>query len=118
MLTSTTLLSPLPQALNLSLLHTFRFPVCVRSSAWYAEKSSVSSSRVNLTESVPRGTEIVIVWSSDKLRARGKGDNKVVDVSIRADKLTAQGYELLLKGMAADNKSEGERSYSFRVVKP
>ncbi len=57
------------------------------------------------------------VWGTGKLRSRAKGENRVVDVSVPADRLTMQRYILLLKGIAADGSVKDARSYAFRVVK-
>ncbi|HKQ77001.1 MAG TPA: hypothetical protein VJ810_25120 [Blastocatellia bacterium] len=58
------------------------------------------------------------VWSAGRLKSRARGQNRVIDVSIRADRLTTRGYILLLKGIAADGSVKDAPSYAFRVVKP
>ncbi|HZS04656.1 MAG TPA: zf-HC2 domain-containing protein [Blastocatellia bacterium] len=57
------------------------------------------------------------VWSSGKLKARSRGENKVINISIRADRLTTRGYILMLKGIAADGSAEDAQSYAFRVIR-
>ncbi len=57
------------------------------------------------------------VWGSGKLKARARGENKVIDVSIPADRLATRGYILMLKGIAADSGAEDAQSYTFKVIK-
>ena len=58
-----------------------------------------------------------VVWKSRKLRARARGDGKVVAVTVRAALLKLQRYQMEVYGISSGGTSEPISSYTFRVVK-
>lgn len=56
-------------------------------------------------------------WKSRKLRARARGDGKVVAVTVRATLLKSHRYQMEGYGISSSGSSEPISSYAFRVIK-
>jgi len=67
-----------------------------------------------------------VVWHSGKLKARRRGDSRIVDVLLPAGLLKSQRYNLKLFGVPTDlrqdvspnQQAEPVSNYSFRIVRP
>jgi hypothetical protein len=56
-------------------------------------------------------------WKRERLKSRSTGESKVIDITIPATLLKSQDYILEVTGISDRGVAEGERGYSFRVVK-
>ena len=57
------------------------------------------------------------LWSSGKLKASSRGDNRTLSVSVSAGLLRPQGYTMQVSGISASGQSEVLSDYPFKVVK-
>jgi len=57
------------------------------------------------------------LWQSGNLKARTKGDRKMISVKFPAHLLKSQNYSLRVSGVAAGGASEIVSDYSFKVMK-
>lgn len=57
------------------------------------------------------------LWSSGKLKAGSKGDDRTLHVTFSAGLLKSQGYALRVSGISANGQSEVLSDYPFKVVK-
>ena len=58
-----------------------------------------------------------VVWRSGRVRARTRGDQRIIAVSLRARVMKPQIYLLEVVGISPSGAREPAGSYSFRVVK-
>jgi hypothetical protein len=58
-----------------------------------------------------------VVWRSANLKARAKGDGRVIAATIRPGLLKLQRYTIDVQGISLTGASEIIGSYAFRVVK-
>ena len=56
------------------------------------------------------------LWKSGKLKARTKGNSKIIDLSLRAKLLPPGNYVVKLKGSATSGQMEDIHRYSFKVA--
>ena len=57
------------------------------------------------------------LWRSGKLKARSRGDDRTLKVSLSAGLLKPQAYTLQVSGISANGQSEVLSDYPFKVVK-
>lgn len=58
-----------------------------------------------------------LLWKSGKLKARTRGNAKIIDLNLRARLLAPGDYVISLKGVSASGQLEDIHRYSFKVVK-
>lgn len=77
------------------------------------DPNDFSSYRVALIEEANHRT----IWSSGILRARTKGDSRVLTVALPTDRLKSSAYALRVSGMAEGGAPELISDYPFKIVK-
>ncbi len=75
------------------------------------EAENASGYRVELWDQARRS-----VWKSGRLKARSRGERKVLDVKLPARQLPPQRYILKVTSISADGTAEGTYDYLFRIV--
>lgn len=58
-----------------------------------------------------------LLWKSGKLKARLRGNAKIIDLKVRANRLAPGEYVVRLKGVDASGQVEDIHRYAFKVVK-
>lgn len=58
-----------------------------------------------------------VLWSSGKLKASSRGDDRILNVSFSASLLKSQAYTLRVSGISANGQAEVLSDYLFKVVK-
>ena len=58
-----------------------------------------------------------LLWKSGKLKARTRGNAKIIDLNLRAKLLAPGEYVVNLKGISASGQVEDLHRYAFKVVK-